>query len=210
MAAGAVLVTAFEPFGGATVNASWEAARRIDGLRCGEAVAIARLLPCAYDACVAELALMVEALRPGAVVMTGEAARRDVVCIERLARSRTHATALDNRGRLGSAAIGGPDVVETTAPTSALVRAIQAAGIAARVSADAGEYVCNHLYYHALMRFAAAPRPIPAVFVHLPAVPGQRAGGHRPRGLETTDAARALRAAVDVMAAQPRLKRDGG
>ncbi len=33
-----ILVTAFEPFGGETINASWEAAKRIDGWRCGEAI----------------------------------------------------------------------------------------------------------------------------------------------------------------------------
>ena len=159
MVAGAVLVTAFEPFGGGTVNASWEAARRIDGVRCGESVATVRLLPCAYDACVAELVLAVETLRPVAVVMTGQAASRRVVCVERVARNRTHPTARDNRGGLGSPATGGRDMVETTAPTGAIVQAIRAAGVAARVSNDAGDYVCNHLYYHALRRFADVLEP---------------------------------------------------
>jgi pyroglutamyl-peptidase len=31
-----ILVTAFEPFGGEAINASWEAAKRLDGWRCGE------------------------------------------------------------------------------------------------------------------------------------------------------------------------------
>lgn len=198
MAPGAVLVTAFEPFGGGTVNASWEAARRIDGLRCGESVATVRLLPCAYDACVAELILAVETLRPVAVVMSGQAASRQVVCVERVARNRAHPTARDNCGRLGSPATGGPDMVETTAPTGAIVHAIRAAGVAARASTDAGDYVCNHLYYHALRRLAESREPTPAVFVHLPAVPCPGRDG--PRGLETADAVRALRAAVQVMA----------
>ena len=47
-AARTILVTGFEPFGGETVNASWEAARRLEGWRQGGAVAAARLLPCAY------------------------------------------------------------------------------------------------------------------------------------------------------------------
>ena len=42
-----LLVTAFGPFGGEAVNASSEAARRIDGRHCGDAVVAARILPCA-------------------------------------------------------------------------------------------------------------------------------------------------------------------
>ncbi len=59
-----VLVTAFEPFGGETVNASWEAARAVDGWRCGDAVAVAVRLSCAYRACVAEFIEAFDRLRP--------------------------------------------------------------------------------------------------------------------------------------------------
>ena len=71
-----ILVTGFEPFGGEAVNASWEAARKLDGWRSGEFAAVARLLPCAYDASVKELIRAIETLRPEAILMTGQAARR--------------------------------------------------------------------------------------------------------------------------------------
>jgi pyroglutamyl-peptidase len=41
-AARTILVTGFEPFGGETVNASWEAARKLEGWRHGDTVAVAR------------------------------------------------------------------------------------------------------------------------------------------------------------------------
>lgn len=173
MGSGAVLVTAFEPFGGEAVNASWEAVRRIDGWRCGELVAETLLLPCAYEICVAELLASVDRLRPRAVLMTGQAARRGVVCVERLARNTASPAAPDNRGTLGSSEPGAPDAIATAAPARAIARALRRAGMAARVSSDAGDYVCNHLYYRALRRLAGAARPIPAVFIHLPATPGQ-------------------------------------
>ena len=102
-----ILVTGFEPFGGEAVNASWEAARKLDGWRVGEFAAVARLLPCAYDASVKELVEAIETLRPEAVLMTGQAARRGVVCVERFARNLDDAAAPDN---LGDAAEGGRDL----------------------------------------------------------------------------------------------------
>ena len=99
-----ILVTGFEPFGGETVNASWEAARKLDGWRCGEFAAVARLLPCAYDASVKDLIRAIETLRPAAILMTGQAARRGVVCVERFARNLDDAAAPDNLGVLRKAA----------------------------------------------------------------------------------------------------------
>ena len=43
-AARTILVTGFEPFGGETVNASWEAAQRLEGWRRGQFAAVARML----------------------------------------------------------------------------------------------------------------------------------------------------------------------
>ena len=98
-----ILVTGFEPFGGEMVNASWEAARRIDGWSCGDCVAVARLLPCAYYVCIAEFVAAFERIRPVAVLMTGQAAGRGVICVERFARN-VGASAPDNRGVFGGAA----------------------------------------------------------------------------------------------------------
>ena len=118
-AARTILVTGFEPFGGETVNASWEAAQRLEGWRRGEFAAVARLLPCAYDASVIEFIRAIETLRPDAVLMTGQAARRAVVSVERFARNLDDAAAPDNRGALRRAmkiADGAPERLEATAP----------------------------------------------------------------------------------------------
>ena len=95
-----ILVTGFEPFGGETVNASWEAAQKLEGWRHGAAVATARVLPCAYDASVKQLISAIETLRPDALLMTGQSARRGVVCVERFAHNLDDASAPDNDGVL--------------------------------------------------------------------------------------------------------------
>jgi len=194
----AILVTAFEPFGGETVNASWEATKRIDGWRCGDAVATAWMLPCVYGACVAELVAAFERLEPGVVLMTGQAARRGMVSVERFARRGASATRQDNRGAVLNAGEG-PDLLEATVPPGLVARAIRGAGVAARVSTDAGDYVCNHLYYGALRRLAGPPASAAAIFIHLPATPGQSPPRASARRLAPDEAARALRAGIEAM-----------
>lgn len=197
-----ILVTGFEPFGGEAVNASWEAARKLDGWRLGEFAAVARLLPCAYDASVKELVEAIETLRPEAILMTGQAARRAVVCVERFARNLDDAAAPDNLGHLRKAvaiAEGAPERLEAAAPVKAIAGAIREAGIPARVSRSAGGFVCNHLYFGALQYLRDTGRATPAVFVHLPATPGQTPPASSARRLVSADAAKALRAAAAAM-----------
>ena len=197
-----ILVTGFEPFGGEAVNASWEAARKLDGWRLGEFAAVARLLPCAYDASVKELIRAIETLKPEAILMTGQAARRAVVCVERFARNLDDAAAPDNLGHLRKAVAiseGAPERLEAAAPVKAIARAIRVAGIPARVSRSAGGFVCNHLYFGALQYLRDTGRATPAVFVHLPATPGQTPPASSARRLASADAAKALRAAAAAM-----------
>ena len=201
-AARTILVTGFEPFGGETVNASWEAARRLDGWRHGDHAAIALLLPCAYDASVRKLIRALEALRPDALLMTGQAARRAAVSVERYARNLDDAAAPDNEGALRRAmriSHRAPERFEAQAPVTDIVRAIRQAGVPARASADAGGYVCNHLYFGALDHLARERLATPAIFLHLPATPGQTTAGANARRLTTAKAADALRAAAAAM-----------
>jgi pyroglutamyl-peptidase len=197
-----ILVTGFEPFGGQTANASWEAAQRLDGWRHGEFVAVARLLPCAYDASVKEIVREIETLRPEAVLMTGQAARRAAVSVERFAYNFDNAGARDNAGVLRQAvriSEGAPDRLDAAAPINAIVDAIRAAGVPVRASRDAGGFVCNHLYFGALQYLGGLKRPVPAVFLHLPPTPEQAPSGVKAKPLTPAKAADALRAAAAVL-----------
>ncbi len=199
-----ILVTAFEPFGGEKVNASWEAAKRIDGWRCGKTVVAAHRLPCVYEACVSEFVEAFERLRPSIVLMTGQAAARSSACVERTARLGASATRRDNQGALGPAQSIGPVRIQTMAPVVEVARAIRKAGVAARVSIDAGDYVCNHLYYGALHYLSGASPTTPALFIHLPATPEQCVTGAGVRRLLTTDDIRGLRAAILALSSKYR------
>jgi pyroglutamyl-peptidase len=201
-AARTILVTGFEPFGGETVNASWEAAQKLEGWRHGDTVAVARLLPCAYESSVKKLVNAIETLRPDALLMTGQAARRAVVCVERFAHNLDDATAPDNDGVLRRAlriSRAAPEWLETRVSVRSVASAIKAAGIPARMSRDAGGFVCNHLYFGALQYLSEKRSAIPAVFVHLPVTPGQSPQGASERRLTSTEAADALRVTATVM-----------
>ena len=197
-----ILVTGFEPFGGEKVNASWEAAQKLEGWRHGYTVAAARLLPCAYEASVKTLISAIERLRPDVLLMTGQAARRGVVCVERFARNLDDAKAPDNDGALRRGlriTRAAPDWLEAAAPVRTIARAINEAGITARVSRNAGAFVCNHLYFGALQYLSEKRSAIPAVFVHLPVTPEQSPQGASERRLTPAEAANALRVAAKVM-----------
>jgi pyroglutamyl-peptidase len=201
-AARTILVTGFEPFGGETVNASWEATQKLEGWRHGDTVAVARLLPCAYDSSVKTLISAIETLRPDALLMAGQAARRAVVCVERFAHNLDNATAPDNDGALRRAlriSRAAPEWLEARAPVRTIARAINEKGIQARVSGNAGAFVCNHLYFGALQYLGEQRSPIPAVFVHLPVTPEQTLQGASARRLTPTEAADALRAAAAAL-----------
>lgn len=69
---------------------------------------------------------------------------------------------------------GGPDAYFATLPTRALVEALTAEGLDARLSLSAGAYLCNFLLYWLLHRAATGPLAFRAGFVHLPPLPGMR------------------------------------
>ena len=144
--------------------------------------------------------------------MAGQAARRAVVCVERFAHNLDDATAPDNDGALRRAlriSRAAPEWLETMAPVRTIASAIKEAGIPARVSRDAGGFVCNHLYFGALQYLSDKRSAIPAVFVHLPVTPEQAPPGANAKRLTPTEAADALRAAAAAILDRVERRRRG-
>ena len=71
-----VLITGFEPFGGETVNPSWEVARALDGERIAGAQVAALQLPCRFGEAGHVLAQALAADAPAAVIATTSASLR--------------------------------------------------------------------------------------------------------------------------------------
>ncbi|MFO1185630.1 MAG: pyroglutamyl-peptidase I [Bauldia sp.] len=172
----AILLAAFEPFGGEVVNASWEAVKRakappIAGLRLERVC-----LPCVYKRSVEVLEEALDRLAPDILVLVGQAAGRPDVCVERVALNLDDAALADNDGEVRrdrEIAAGGPAAYMTGLDARGLVERLRQAGIPARVSLTAGAYVCNHVFYEATRLSDARNPRIRVGLIHVPVTPGQ-------------------------------------
>jgi pyroglutamyl-peptidase len=104
--------------------------------------------------------------------MFGLAARRRQLCIEtqaRNARSILFPDVSGYRPPRGVIALGEPAALRGSAPFAHLLAAAQGSRVPARLSRDAGRYVCNYSYWRALA--SADYRGGPLVqFIHIPRV----------------------------------------
>jgi pyroglutamyl-peptidase len=68
-----VLITGFEPFGGESVNPSWEVVSGLDNAIIGGCRVVARQLPCVFGESLAVLNGAIDALSPSLVLAVGQA-----------------------------------------------------------------------------------------------------------------------------------------
>ena len=179
-----ILVTGFEPFGSDQENASAEAVARLTPESAGSGVeVITTILPVSFARSGPALEAAVAHARPGAVLAVGEAGGRDAITPELWGVNCDHARIADNDGAepRNQRIDDGPDRRPSGLTPESLVAAVQGAGLPARLSDDAGRFVCNHIAY--LVAELSGPNgPIPGGFVHVPAV---RRSGRPTVGAET-------------------------
>ncbi|MDO4837563.1 MAG: pyroglutamyl-peptidase I [Clostridia bacterium] len=199
-----ILVTGFTPFGGESVNPAWLAVQALPDVIGPWQVHKAEV-PTAFDASRVCLTKLVETLRPDAVICVGQAGGRDAITIERVAINVMDAALPDNEGDQPQdvpVVSGAPAAYFTTLPIKAMVAAIQAASLPAKVSNTAGTFVCNTLMYH-LLHLAATKYPaMMGGFIHVPYVPEQVT--NKPAGtpcMAAADITRALEAAIQAIPA---------
>jgi pyroglutamyl-peptidase len=170
-----VLVTGFEPFGGADVNPSELLVRALeaappDGIELTTAV-----LPVSYRHAGASLERAVRAAGPDLAVCFGQADGRSGISVERVALNLDDTRRPDNDGVVSCSEIDpeGPVAYRSTLPVDAIVGALREAGIPAASSRDAGGYLCNRVFY-TLMRLLDAESPgVRGGLVHVPLLPEQ-------------------------------------
>lgn len=170
-----ILVTAFEPFGGQTMNASQMAVERLPDTIGGAAVETL-LLPVTFSGAAARLRQAMRRCKPDLVVCVGQAGGRQGVSIERVAVNLADAAIADNAGKKPKeqpVARHGPAAYFSTLPVKKMVQAVQKHGLAASVSNTAGTFVCNAVMYSALHEIAQKGYEMQAGFVHVPFLPEQ-------------------------------------
>lgn len=163
-----ILLTGFKPFGGDSVNPSWEAVRRVPDTVAGQTVH-RLLLPVEFTRAGEMLREAIARLHPALVLCCGVASGRRGLTPELAALNYRHASIPDNAGQQPFAQPidpSGPAAYLTDLPVHAMVAAMKDAGVPAYVSLSAGAYVCNDVYYALLS--CQAEFGFRGLFLHVP------------------------------------------
>ena len=195
------LITGFEPFGGQTVNPSWEAVKLLpDSIGPHR---ICRLqVPVVFGLAADRVIAAAEELRPDRILCVGQAGSRPAMTPERAALNLRDASLPDNSGTQPCdepVVPGGPAAYFSTLPAKIMAQAIRAAGVPAAVSLSAGSFVCNELFYRLLDHYSGSSTQVG--FLHVPFLPEQAMNGEPSLTLE--EIARGLLAAVTALTEEP-------
>lgn len=192
-----ILVTGFEPFGGETINPSWEVARGLPRF-CHGAEIVPLRLPVVFGRAGDLLTQAFLKEKPEAVLCLGQAGGRTALTPELVALNLQDAPIPDNDGQTPCqqpVVAGGPDGRFATLPVRAMVAAIRTAGVPASLSYTAGTYVCNDLMYRTLDLLAGYPG-CRGGFLHLPYLPAQAADRPGVASMALADMIRGVEAAI--------------
>ncbi len=164
-----VLVTGFEPFGGATINPALEAVQRLPRTIAGAEVVTVQI-PVVFGKDADAVAAAIDAERPDLVLCVGQAGGRSHITPEFVGINYANARIPDNEGNqpVGRLEEDGPDAYFATLPVFAMVDAARAAGVPAAVSYTAGTFCCNEVLYELLHTLATHHPGVRGGFVHVP------------------------------------------
>ena len=189
-----LLITGFDPFGGNSVNPSWEAVKLLPE-QVGNYTLHKLAIPTIFGTAAQMVLAKAEQLRPDVIISVGLAGGRDAVTPERIAVNIRDARITDNQGfqpKGDRVAQEGAAAYFSTLPVEQMAQAIRQIGIPAAVSNTAGTYVCNDVLYTLLHRFDGTS--VRAGFLHVPYLPSQ---GTPNMSLE--DIVKALTAAIEAL-----------
>ena len=197
-----LLLTAFDPFGGETVNPALEAVKLVADRVAG--VDIVKLeVPTVFGKSVETVIRAIEAEKPDAVLCIGQAGGRYDLTPERVAINLDDARIGDNAGNQpidSPISDTGAAAYFSTLPIKAMVARIRAAGLPASVSNTAGTFVCNHLMYGVLHHLANHHPSVRGGFMHVPFEPSQTANRSVPApSMCRQDIARGIEAAITAI-----------
>jgi pyroglutamyl-peptidase len=199
-----VLVAGFGPFPGAPRNPSGELARNIAhskrAARTGAKI-VGIVIPTVYKEVFSTLSRALKTERPDIVLLFGLAGGTPWMQIETRAANiiGIHPDAAAEKPSDRSLIPGGMPFLNARAPAQRLVAAARKASVTARLSADAGRYICNAAFFHALHSAQKTGAPKLVAFVHIPSPRGRRPGKRRTRKIAPPSFAALQRAGEEVL-----------
>lgn len=189
-----LLITGFDPFGGESINPSWEAVRLLPKT-IGDFELCKLQIPTVFSLAAETVLKKAEEIRPDVIICVGQAGGRAAVTPERIGINIRDARITDNAGAAPKdepIVPGGPDGYFSTLPVKAMIAAINEAGLPGAISNSAGTFVCNDVLYTLLHHYRGTS--VRCGFIHVPFLPQQ---GTPSLALE--DTAKALEAAITAL-----------
>jgi len=171
-----VLVSGFEPFGGADLNPSQLLVERLSQETIPGVELRSIVLPVEFDKAAEILLAKVKRFSPKVVISFGQAEGRSAITPEKIAINLDSARIPDNAGdqrQYQPIRENGADGYFSTLPVEKMVSALNRIGVASSLSLSAGSFVCNHIFY--ALQHELQGLSINSGFVHLPLVPEQSA-----------------------------------
>jgi pyroglutamyl-peptidase len=169
------MITGFEPFGGESINPSWEAVSQITSPK---HVQLIRLkVPTSFYIAPIELIELIKENQPDYVLMIGQSGNTKSILLERVAINIDDARIADNLGQkpMDSPIIeDGPSAYFSSLPIKELKTFLLKHHCDVEISNSAGTYVCNHLMYH-ILHFLSEHKNVAtkAGFIHVPRIETQ-------------------------------------
>lgn len=172
-----LLITGFDPFGGESVNPSYEAVKGLPDI-IGEYSLTKACIPTKFGAATEKVIELAEKIQPHAIICVGQAGGRGGITPEVIGINLRDASIPDNGEYMPKdekCVPDGQNAFFSTLPVKAMVNAIKEKGIPASLSYTAGTFVCNDLLYTLLHRFEGTD--IKIGFIHVPFLPSQAKEG---------------------------------
>jgi len=169
-----ILITGFGRFPGAPYNPSEPLARAVARRRrpaFADVKRVVHIFETSYAAVDRDLPKLIAAHKPDIVLLFGLAGRTPQVRIETRARNTKSILFPDVTGHRPEkrAIVAGAPPAHGRAPFAALLAAARSSRVPARLSRDAGRYLCNYSYWRALEAASRTGTPL-AQFIHIPPV----------------------------------------
>lgn len=196
-----ILLTGFDPFGGESINPSWEVVRRIpEKIMDAEIKGIQ--IPTVFQKSFEVLKKEIESFNPDVIICLGQAGGRQGITPERIAINVDDARIADNEDNQPidfPIQTDGESAYFSTLPIKAMVAKMISSGFPASVSNTAGTFVCNHIMYQVLYYASKNHPSLKAGFIHVPLLPEQVKENYAYPSMKLEEMVRALTLCVETV-----------
>lgn len=196
-----VLLTAFNPFGGESVNPAQEAVEAVADTVAGAEV-VKLVVPTVFKKSIETVHEAMKREKPDVTFCIGQAGGRIGLTPERVAINLDDARIEDNEGNqpVDSPIFeDGKNAYFTSLPVKAMVQKIKDAGVPSSISYTAGTFVCNHLMYGVLYYIEKEFPGMKGGFMHVPYLHEQAVSRANTPSLSKDDIVKGIEAAITAI-----------